>query len=138
MIRLSFCVALIGRQPRSNPRWPESLSDSEKVHIRMSTRTRLAGAALGVALLGLVACGGATATTTGANAVQSASTAATAPAASTTKVNANTATRAQLQAAFEAAGIPGAARWAGEVEEYRPYATNDPNFGKLRKELAKY
>jgi hypothetical protein len=66
--------------------------------------------------------------------------AATSPTAGTTtsgKVNANTATRAELQAAFEAAGIPGAAQWAKEVEEYRPY-TSDPNFPKLRQQLAKY
>jgi hypothetical protein len=25
-----------------------------------------------------------------------------------------------------------------EVEEYRPYPTNDPSFAKLRQELAKY
>jgi hypothetical protein len=43
-----------------------------------------------------------------------------------------------LQQAFEAAGIPNAARWAREVDEYRPYDTADPNFGKLRRELAKY
>lgn len=54
------------------------------------------------------------------------------------KVNANTATVAELQAAFEAAGIANAARWAREVEEYRPYPTNDPTFAKLRGELAKY
>lgn len=59
-------------------------------------------------------------------------------AATTAKVNANTATRAQLQAAFEAAGISNAAQWSREVEEYRPYPTNDPDFAKLRQELAKY
>ena len=54
------------------------------------------------------------------------------------KASANNATRAQLQAAFEAAGIPNAANWAREVEEYRPYPTNDPNMAKLRQNLAKY
>ncbi|MFN8524578.1 MAG: hypothetical protein U0821_15885 [Chloroflexota bacterium] len=54
------------------------------------------------------------------------------------KVNANTASRADLQKAFETAGISNAARWAREVEEYRPYPTDDPGFAKLRKELAKY
>jgi len=43
-----------------------------------------------------------------------------------------------LQQVFEAAGIPNAARWAREVDEYRPYDTADPSFGKLRRELAKY
>jgi hypothetical protein len=69
-----------------------------------------------------------------------ASPAAQAPAAApaSQKVNANTATIAEMQRAFEAAGIPNAARWAREVDEYRPYPTNDPSFGKLRQELAKY
>jgi hypothetical protein len=53
-------------------------------------------------------------------------------------VNANTATIPELQQAFEAAGIPNAARWAREVDEYRPYPTDDPTFAKLRRELAKY
>ncbi len=62
-----------------------------------------------------------------------------APAASTAgKVNANTASVPELQAAFEAAGVTNAVRWAREVEEYRPYPTNDPSFAKLRQELAKY
>lgn len=56
------------------------------------------------------------------------------------KVSANNASKAELQQAFEAAGVPSnqAGRWAGEVEEYRPYPTDDPNFTKLRRELAKY
>ena len=54
------------------------------------------------------------------------------------KVNANTASVAELERAFEAAGIPNAARWALEVEEYRPYPTDDPTFAKLRRSLAKY
>ncbi|MDQ3699488.1 MAG: hypothetical protein M3442_01035, partial [Chloroflexota bacterium] len=64
----------------------------------------------------------------------------TAPAAAGTalKVSANNAPRAELQRAFEAAGIPNAARMAGEVEEYRPYPVNDPSFAKLRQELSKY
>ena len=32
----------------------------------------------------------------------------------------------------------GAARWAKEVVEYRPYPANDPTIAKLRGELAKY
>ena len=54
------------------------------------------------------------------------------------KVNANTATRAQLAAAFEAANISNASRWAIEVEENPPNPTNDPTFAKLRQNLAKY
>jgi hypothetical protein len=55
-----------------------------------------------------------------------------------TKVSANNASVAQLQAAFEAAGIASASRWAREVEEYRPYSTADTGYTKLRGELAKY
>ena len=54
------------------------------------------------------------------------------------KVNANTASQDEIQRALEAAGVPSAARWAREVAEYRPYPTDDPSFGKLRQELAKY
>ena len=61
-----------------------------------------------------------------------------APATSAIKVSANRASRAEMQRAFEAAGIPNAARMAVEVEEYRPYPTNDPNMAKLRQELSKY
>jgi hypothetical protein len=63
---------------------------------------------------------------------------AAAAAAPTQKVNANTASRAEIQRALEAAGVANAARWAREVEEYRPYPANDGSFAKLRQELAKY
>jgi hypothetical protein len=53
-------------------------------------------------------------------------------------VDANEASIDELSAAFEAAGIPNAARWAREVDEYRPYPTDDPGFAKLRQELSKY
>lgn len=80
------------------------------------------------------------AATTAGQATTAATVAATATTASqaTAKVSANNATRAELQAAFTAAGITGAAQWAREVEEYRPYPTTDPNMAKLRQELAKY
>jgi competence protein ComEA len=55
----------------------------------------------------------------------------------TTKVNANTASVDQLQAAFEAAGVTNADRWAREVAEYRPYDA-DPTWAQLRQELGKY
>jgi len=63
--------------------------------------------------------------------------AATSSQAATSRVNANTATVEELQAAFEAAGISNADRWAREVAEYRPYA-NDPSWAQLRQELGKY
>lgn len=67
-----------------------------------------------------------------------ASATATPASQSTTKVSANNGTRAQLEAAFIAAGITGAAQWAKEVEEYRPYPAGDPTMAKLRQNLVKY
>jgi hypothetical protein len=55
-----------------------------------------------------------------------------------TKVSANTATREELIAALEAAGVSRADRWAREIEEYRPYDTADPTLQHLQDELAKY
>ncbi len=107
--------------------------------------------ALIAATVVLVACGGAAATTatnTAANATASSAITTAAPAAtsaaptttatSTTKASANNATAAQLQAAFDAAGVPNASRWIIEVQEYRPYPTDDPTFAKLKSNLAKY
>ena len=54
------------------------------------------------------------------------------------KVSANNASRANLQAALENAQISNARKWAREVEEYRPNPENDPDYAKLRGELAKY
>ncbi|MBK6562856.1 hypothetical protein [Candidatus Amarobacter glycogenicus] len=91
------------------------------------------------ATTGASSAASAAATATATKPAASATAAATAAATqATTKVSANNATRAQLQAAFEAAGIPNASQWAREVEEYRPYATTDTNMTKLRGELAKY
>lgn len=77
-----------------------------------------------------------------ATAATSSSAAATAPvgSAATTfqKVNANTASQAEVAQVLQANGVPNGARWAIEVVEYRPYPTNDPSFAKLRSNLAKY
>jgi hypothetical protein len=54
-----------------------------------------------------------------------------------TPVNANTASVEELQAAFDAAGITNADKWAREVAEYRPYPA-DPTWAQLRQELSKY
>jgi len=104
--------------------------------------------ALTTAAIILAACGGAassgasdaTATSAIATATPGSTTtaAATATAASTTKASANNATAAQLQAAFEAGGVPNASRWVIEVQEYRPYPVDDPTFAKLKSNLAKY
>lgn len=79
---------------------------------------------------------GATSAAPTATASAGASAAASSEAA-TSRVNANTASVEELQAAFEAAGISNADRWAREVAEYRPYA-NDPTWAQLRQELGKY
>jgi hypothetical protein len=103
----------------------------------------LTAAAIALAACGGAASGGAssaTATTANATATPASTTtaAATATAASTTKASANNATAAQLQAAFEAGGVPNASRWVIEVQEYRPYPVDDPTFAKLKSNLAKY
>ncbi len=77
------------------------------------------------------------ATTAAAVVAAPAATAATSTGA-TAKVSANTATNDELIAAFTAAGIPNPSSWAREVQEYRPYASTDTNFQKLRDNLVKY
>jgi hypothetical protein len=102
---------------------------------------------LTAAAIALAACGGApsggaysaTATTAITTATPtSPSTAAATTAGATTKASANNAAAAQLQAAFEAGGVPNASRWVIEVQEYRPYPVDDPTFAKLKSNLAKY
>lgn len=112
-------------------------------------RKMLLGVAAVAGALVLSACGsssasGSSAAAPPAGATSAPTSSAGAPAVSPAagavaqKVNANTASVAEMQRAFEAAGISSAARWAREVEEYRPYPTDDPSFAKLRRELAKY
>jgi len=99
----------------------------------------------------LAACGGAAksdasnatattpvATATPASTTSAASTAAATAGTTTTRASANNATATQLQAAFEAGGVPNASRWVVEVQEYRPYPVDDPTFAKLKSNLAKY
>lgn len=62
----------------------------------------------------------------------------TEPEPAAAKLSANDASIDELAAAFEAAGIGNARRWAREVDEYRPYDIDDTNYTKLRGELAKY
>lgn len=103
-------------------------------------------AALAAASTGVVGCGkddsstpakktGSSTTEMSATTTGNGGATSTAPGAAK-KVNANTASQAELTAAFESAGVPNAARWAREVEEYRPYS--DDNWASLRQELAKY
>jgi len=103
----------------------------------------LSAAAIAVAACGGAANGGASNATASAviTTVAPATTSATAAAtagSTVTKASANNATAAQLQAAFEAGGVPNASRWVIEVQEYRPYPVNDPTFAKLKSNLAKY
>ena len=97
-----------------------------------------------VALVALLTgCGSSSASTSSAQdrATASSSTSSTSSTTAPTsgdKVSANDASIEELTAAFDAAGIAPADRWAREVDEYRPYPTNDPTMAKLRQELAKY
>lgn len=95
-------------------------------------------------LLLVAGCGGGgeaevdSAVSDAASAGQSMASAAESAAAGVRKVSANDASEAELVAAFTAAGVDSPDKWAEEVEEYRPYPTDDPGFTKLREELAKY
>jgi len=114
--------------------------------------------------LGLVACGGSTATSPGTPATAPAGNAvATAPpaddategptadddaddtdddspstAGAGAKVSANTASEDEITQALTAAGVSNPGRWAEEVVEYRPYPSDDLDLTKLRQNLAKY
>lgn len=103
----------------------------------MATRAVLAFTAAGLAglTLALAGCGS---DGNGEAATTATGTATPAAPAPTTKVSANDASREELTAAFEAAGIPSAEKWAEEVTEYRPYPVEDVNWTQLRTELAKY
>jgi hypothetical protein len=80
--------------------------------------------------------GGASTTTTAATAATAGGSAAGTSAP--TKVSANASSSQELQTALEAAGVTNAARWAGEIMEYRPYDASDTSLAKLKGELQKY
>lgn len=100
-------------------------------------------AAIGAVVLGtsLAACGGSTPAYSSAPAP-----AATAeipaepgqPGQNAAKMSANSASEAELVTALRAAGVSNPERWAEEIIEYRPYASDDVNMAKLRQNLAKY
>lgn len=54
------------------------------------------------------------------------------------RVSANTATNDELIAALTAAGVTNAAKWANEIQEYRPYDSSDTALTKLQDNLTKY
>ena len=88
----------------------------------------------------LTGCGSSssTASKTQDRTTDASSTSSTTAPTTSNKVSANDASIEDLTAAFDAAGIAPADRWAREVDEYRPYPTDDPTMAKLRQELAKY
>ncbi len=159
-------AALVGRIgprfARAERRIASQLAEANGTSLEcvLVTHRRALGLALvtGAGGLLLAACGGSAPATSAPQAVATAApaltatapvvaptVAATAPAmgarattaATTTgKVNANTASKAELTAAFQAAGIPSPDRRAQEVTEYHPYPTDDPTFAKLRSNLA--
>jgi len=100
--------------------------------------------------LTVAACGGSDSASSDTSAASSSPTTAatgspdTSPAVSSPStgdlatVDANNASADELIAALEANGVTNAEKWADEIEEYRPYATDDPTFAKLRDELSKY
>lgn len=92
----------------------------------------LAVVAIGVASVGFAACGGSDDEPAAAQDTPTATAVVTGP------VSANSASEEQLAAAFAAAGVQNAEKWADEVVEYRPYPADDASFAKLRGELAKY
>ncbi len=105
--------------------------------------TRFLGAAVLGLALALAACSGGGSSPTATPVVSRAASAASAATAvsaggSATTVSANTATQDELAAALEAAGVPNADRWAREVIEYRPDATDDTTLQELQDNLAKY
>jgi DNA uptake protein ComE-like DNA-binding protein len=117
---------------------------------RLNLPRVLAAVLIASAVSTAAACGGGSKAATSSSSASASAAAATTTTITTTgggtsssaattsgKVNANTASVGELQAAFEAVGISNAKRWAQEVDEYRPYA-NDPSFPKLREELSKY
>ncbi|MFN8520094.1 MAG: hypothetical protein U0667_12040 [Chloroflexota bacterium] len=105
-----------------------------------SSRLRLASVPAGLLLTVAVVGGTAAQSPVPTDGTQLASPApsASAPAASLAPViDVNAATQEEIAAAFVAAGIPNADRWAREVVEYRPYEA-DPTWARLRQELGKY
>lgn len=60
------------------------------------------------------------------------------PAPGPAKVSANSASESDIATALKAAGVSSPKRWAAEIVEYRPYASDDLDLARLRQNLAKY
>lgn len=99
-------------------------------------------ATIGAVVLGasLAACGGSTPAYSSAPAPAAVEIPAKPgePAQNAAKMSANSASEAELVTALRAAGVSNPERWAEEIIEYRPYASDDVNLAKLRQNLAKY
>jgi hypothetical protein len=97
-------------------------------------------AAIGAAVLGasLAACGGSTPAYSSAAEPAVEIPAEAGEPAHAAKMSANSASEAELVTALRAAGVSNPERWAEEIIEYRPYASDDVNLAKLRQNLAKY
>ncbi|GAA1369969.1 hypothetical protein [Catellatospora chokoriensis] len=98
----------------------------------------LAALTTGVLLSGCAASGDETPGASAATSAVAAAASATRGAATATKISANTASEPEIAAALRAAGVSSPERWAEEVVEYRPYATDDTALSRLRQKLAKY
>lgn len=99
---------------------------------RIIVRPILLGLAAGVLLTG---CG---TTSDDSAAGGSTPTAAVSTAPARAKVSANTASRSEISAALQTAGVSNSDRWAKEIVEYRPYDASDASLARLRQKLAKY
>jgi hypothetical protein len=95
--------------------------------------------AIGAVVLGasLAACSGSTPAYSSAPAPAAAGEEPGEPAQYAAKVSANSASEAELVTALRAAGVSSPERWAEEIIEYRPYASDDVNLTKLQQNLAK-
>jgi ABC-type phosphate transport system substrate-binding protein len=91
----------------------------------VTRRWTLCTVALAAALVALTACAGGSASPAGSTLGTAATTATGAAQPAGAKLNANTASRAELEAALAAAGVPNASRWAAEVMDRAPGA--NPN-----------
>jgi ABC-type Fe3+-hydroxamate transport system substrate-binding protein len=98
-------------------------------------------AVLAAITLTAAACAGSDSDTSDASTAKDSSdtsSATTPEAVEAVTADANNASADELIAALEANGVTNAEKWAEEIEEYRPYPTDDPTFGRLRDELEKY
>jgi hypothetical protein len=129
---LTGSVPIIARTPRRAAALGPSSGDHQPEH----AHTHSSPVPLSRACCRPVGCGGSEQSVNSQSSTST--TTSTISGGQPAKVFANDASAEELTAAFEAQGIPNAERWAEEVEEYRRYPAEEPNFTKLREEVAKY